>query len=123
MIVAEDHRTGELYVRNRAGLIAGRGVPYRYQGQDERHAVEMAEYRATFRLIAAAPDLLAALEALVAGLDKTTWSSWQTTAYFMDQLESARAALSRARGESGSVDFSKCFTDGVPYLPAPTDAE
>ena len=37
--------------------------------------------------------LTKALRALVEGLDKTNWSSWQTTAYFDDQLDAARAAL------------------------------
>lgn len=92
MIVAEDHRTGELYVRNRAGLIAGRGVPYRYQGQGERHAVEMAEYRATFRLIAAAPDLYDALHAVMLEFGPGTMSD---TAFAQ-----ANAALSKAKGET-----------------------
>ena len=39
--------------------------------------------------------LLDALSDLVAGLDKTNWSSWQTTAYFWPALEKARAALAQ----------------------------
>lgn len=51
------------------------------------------EGKANARLIAAAPDLLEALTNLVKALDSTTWSSWQTTATFDDQLKAARAAL------------------------------
>lgn len=36
---------------------------------------------------------LEALKELVAALDATNWSSWQTTARFGKQLESARAAI------------------------------
>jgi len=39
--------------------------------------------------------LLDALSDLVAGLDKTNWSSWQTTAHFWPALEKARAALAQ----------------------------
>ena len=51
------------------------------------------EQSANARLIAAAPDLLAALEALVANLDEGDFIS--TT-----RIDAARAALSKARGQS-----------------------
>ena len=38
-----------------------------------------------------------ALDELVRGLDKTSWSSWQTTADFSAQLDAARIVLSRAK--------------------------
>jgi hypothetical protein len=43
-------------------------------------------------------DLHAVLQALVEGLDKTNWSSWQTTAHFSGALENARAALAQRNG-------------------------
>lgn len=97
-IVAEDHRTGELYVRNRAGLIAGRGVPYRYQGQDERHAVEMAEYRANAHLISACPDMLEALlsaEEIIVALIGMHGDGGAGLV-----LKQVRAAISKAKGET-----------------------
>jgi hypothetical protein len=33
------------------------------------------------------------LRELVDGLERTNWSSWQTTAHFWTQLEAARAAI------------------------------
>jgi hypothetical protein len=41
-------------------------------------------------------ELLEALQNLVDGLDKTNWSSWQTTAYFSDHLEAARTEIAKA---------------------------
>ena len=38
-------------------------------------------------------DVWDALARLVSGLDATSWSSWQTTAHFADDLESARQML------------------------------
>jgi hypothetical protein len=59
------------------------------------------EMYANADLIAAAPDLLKALKSLVEGLDRTWWSSWQTTAHFDPPLEEARALLAKITGESG----------------------
>lgn len=53
--------SGEIYVRNAGGLIAQGPRPTRYEGQDQRYKQELLEYAANARLIAAAPDLLAAL--------------------------------------------------------------
>lgn len=39
--------------------------------------------------------LRGALKPLVAGLQKTTWSSWQTTAHFYEAYERAIAALQK----------------------------
>jgi hypothetical protein len=44
------------------------------------------------------PELLTALKDLVAGLDATYWSSWQTTARFDPALKAARAAIAKAEG-------------------------
>jgi len=49
------------------------------------HRAEAAEARAE--------RLRVALEGLVMGLERTNWSSWQTTAYFMTPLEDASKAL------------------------------
>lgn len=46
-----------------------------------------------------AADVFHALEELVRGLDKTNWSSWQTTAHFDKQLETAHAVLAKARNQ------------------------
>lgn len=40
-------------------------------------------------------------ERLVAGLDKTNWSSWQTTVYFQDELEALRNALTGDDSHAG----------------------
>lgn len=54
----------ECGVRNRSGYICQINRPTRFDGQDERYAREVAERTADARLIAAAPDLLAALKGL-----------------------------------------------------------
>lgn len=46
-----------------------------------------------------AADVFHALEELVRGLDKTTWSSWQATAHFDKQLNTAREVLAKARNQ------------------------
>lgn len=66
---------------------------------DIHQEIEADEQAANTHLIAAAPDLLEALQALVAGLDATNWSSWQTTAHFSQQHDDARAAIAKATGE------------------------
>lgn len=47
--------------------------------------------------VAMAADVFHALDDLVRGLEKTSWSSWQTTAHFGAQLEAARQVLARAK--------------------------
>jgi len=49
-------------IRDRGGYIAHTKDVQRYPGQDERYAFEVAQREADKRLIAAAPDLLAALQ-------------------------------------------------------------
>lgn len=44
-----------------------------------------------------AADVFHALENLVRGLDRTYWSSWQTTVHFAMELETAREVLARAK--------------------------
>ncbi len=48
-------------------------------------------------------DALTALRDLVDSLNKTYWSSWQTTAHFSDQLKNAEAVL-RAAGQTSDED-------------------
>jgi len=49
-------------VRNSGGFICFLPKPHRYSGQDERYENELKEYEANAKLIAAAPELLEALE-------------------------------------------------------------
>ena len=48
-------------VRNSGGYICFLPKPHRYSGQDERYENELKEYEANAKLIAAAPELLEAL--------------------------------------------------------------
>jgi hypothetical protein len=61
---------------------------------------ELVETRTLAEAHSAAPELLVALQDLVSGLDATSWSSWQTTAKFSGEIEAARAAITKARGEA-----------------------
>lgn len=45
-------------------------------------------------------DVFRALQTLVAALDKTHWSSWQTTACFSAELDAARKVVERANAQS-----------------------
>ncbi len=45
-------------------------------------------------------ELLYALEDLTLALEKTNWSSWQTTANFSEQTERARDIVNKYRIES-----------------------
>lgn len=55
----------EYGVRDRGGYICHTQPPTHYPGQDERYASEVAERKANKTLIAAAPDLLEALQDLL----------------------------------------------------------
>ena len=92
-----DEIGGDLYVRDVGGVIAFCAKPMRWEGQDDRYTSEMAECHANARLIAATPDLLAALEAIVADWDdfNSVGDELRGEAY-----EQARAALSKAKGET-----------------------
>jgi hypothetical protein len=57
------------------------------------------EAKANARLFAESRQLLEALGDLVAGLEKTNWSSWQTTAHFSAALEFAQSLIAKAQGE------------------------
>jgi len=61
-------------------------------GSSGSQSIDAAEARANARLIAAAPDLLAALERLF------RWGSWPSEEHKQD-MESARAAIAKATKE------------------------
>ena len=90
-----DEIGGDLYVRDVGGVIAFCAKPMRWEGQDDRYTSEMAECHANARLIAAAPDLLAALEKCVEHLRcvREGYSS-------ISPEDIARAAISKAKGET-----------------------
>lgn len=62
-------RADDYGVRDVGGYICWIHKPHRYEGQDERYQKEVAERRADARLIAAAPDLLAACQGAIAAID------------------------------------------------------
>jgi hypothetical protein len=75
-----------------------RATPNGYDGHYER-----AETLANARLIAAAPDLLAALKALVAGVERD--DNPLDEGHFQDspEMEDARAAIAKAEGHSTAL--------------------
>lgn len=87
-------------IRDAGGYIAHTNSVQHYAGQEERYAFEVAQRAADKRLIAAAPDLLEALE----------WCA-DTLAVFVEDgsaaqdsvvgtnLTAARAAIAKATGE------------------------
>jgi hypothetical protein len=85
-------------VRDRGGYIAHTNSVQRYEGQDDRYAFEVAQREADKLLIAAAPDLLEALQAL-AGLYPSTEEMNNSDDYSVteiDWVEIARAAIAKA---------------------------
>lgn len=58
-------------VRDVGGYIAHTNSVQRYEGQDERYALEVARREADKRLIAAAPDLLEALQAALSVCERS----------------------------------------------------
>ena len=88
-------------IRDVGGYIAHTNSVQRYEGQDERYAREVAQRDADKRLLAAAPDLLEALEAL-AGLYPSSEEMNESDDYSVteiDWVEIARAAIAKATGE------------------------
>lgn len=85
-------------VRDAGGYICALKWPSLYTGQDERYWRETAERQADARLIAAAPDLLEAIEdramhaAIDAGLGVSEWMAFLT--------DKEAAAIAKATGES-----------------------
>jgi len=89
----------EYGIRDRGGFICALTWPSRYDGQQERHAKETAQREADARLIAAAPDLYAALQAIVDASDSKAAQGgemWWAEAVY-PAVDAARAALKRAQ--------------------------
>lgn len=93
-------------VRDRGGYIAHMNSVQRYEGQDERYAREVAQREADKLLIAAAPDLLEALEDMLAvhgvrcehaRADSSIPTSW------VKLSDKARAAIAKATGQKGGA--------------------
>ena len=76
-------------VRDGGGFICARIPAQRYEGQDERFEREFAERIANCRLIAAAPDMLAALRAVMD--PETHWA---------EARRQVLTAIAKATGES-----------------------
>ena len=72
-------------------IVARCGAALTHSASDSQ-SIDAAEARANARLIAAAPDLLAALERLF------RWGSWPSEEHKQD-MESARAAIAKATKE------------------------
>lgn len=87
----------KLGVRDSGGFICFLTTPNHYTGQDERYFQEMSEWQANAALIAAAPDLLAALKEI--GLGNGTYSRdpLQHASNTIEAMkEIARAAIAKA---------------------------
>ncbi len=82
-------------VRNRGGFLCHFNSVQRYPDQDERYAREVAERDADGHLIAAAPDLLAALRDML-----NTITDGPDDSDVDRIVQSARAAIARAKGEA-----------------------
>ena len=99
-----EHTPGPWYadsygVRNRGGYICELRHPSRYDGQQERYERERAERDGDARLIAAAPELFAALESAIKCMVEQTQNA-ATDEEIAMALEMARAAIARAKGEA-----------------------
>ncbi|WP_322997908.1 hypothetical protein [Castellaniella sp.] len=90
-------------VRDRGGLICHTISPQRYPGQEDRFERETIERTANKKLIAAAPDMYEALKKLLADAEHVRDVALREVGIGMVNelaLESARAALAKASGES-----------------------
>lgn len=76
-------------VRDYGGIICPIVSAFRYPDQDELYKVQTRERKANALLIAAAPDLLAALQGILSGAGRHTI-----------EFDAARAAVEKAIGES-----------------------
>jgi hypothetical protein len=85
-----------VYGRKQDGETAGRKYTDKFGTERHEPIVPEDEARANARLIAAAPDLFAALGALTALDDGDESFAWKHSSLF----ENARAALAKALGES-----------------------
>lgn len=79
-------------VRNSGGYIAHTNSVQHYDGQDERYVREVAEREADKRLIAAAPDLLEALQELLGDMSHMSPQECLAVA------KKARVAVAKATG-------------------------
>jgi hypothetical protein len=89
------HSDGEVYVRDVGGLIAKGAKPHLWEGQDARFTEELGQYVANAALIAASPDLYAALVKAKSDLE---WYEQRITGESYNS-PSINAALAKARGE------------------------
>lgn len=84
-------------IRDSGGYIAHTNAVFRYEGQDQRYAYEVAQREADKCLIAAAPDLLEALQELVDDIaDRFDMDHPSTNPGIKSAVANARAAITRA---------------------------
>jgi len=87
------------HLRGRNGWEPQHRIEYQVSAPDESPE-QFAEAEANARLIAAAPDLLAALKALVVGVERDDNPSDQGHCEHSDEMNAARAAIAKAEGRS-----------------------
>lgn len=93
-------RVTDCGVRAHGGYIAHTNSVMRYPDQEERYAFEVAQRDADKRLIAAAPDLLEALEDLESDIaGRFDMEDPSTNPGIKFAIEAARAAIAKARGD------------------------
>lgn len=91
-------------VRDRGGYIAHTNSVQHYEGQDERYAFEVAQREADKRLIAAAPDLLEALQGIVKWADVSRGTFRFSADEESDSVQRIYAAIAKATQPTGRKD-------------------